>query len=432
VNNRNAEALLVASGSILAALGVAMVGFAEGTWLDAQVALTFLVFALSFGGIHLALRAWAPSANPLVLPIATFLTAIGFIEVYRLDRQLATLQQWWLIVAAIVAIATLWLLRNNGVAVLRRYRYTFLAVAVALLLLPLLPDSWPLHGAEVNGSRLWVRLEIPLGGTVLSFQPGELAKVFLTVFLASYLADRAEAMSTVSRKIGPLRLPEPRHLGPVLVAATAAFVVLIYQRDLGASLLLFALFIGMLYAATGRASYLAAGLLAVGVAGMTAYRAFGHVRTRVEAWLDPFADYTGAGYQVVQGLFAMGSGSLTGSGLGLGRPDLIPAAPTDFVFAAVAEELGLAGSIAVLTGFALLVTVGFGIALRSRDRFRKYLAAGLTILIGIQAVLIIAGVLRLFPITGVTLPFMSYGGSSLLASALVVALLTRVSHEERT
>jgi peptidoglycan glycosyltransferase len=430
--NRNAEALLVASGSILAALGVAMVGFAEGTWLDAQVALTFLVFAISFGGIHMALRAWAPNANPLVLPIATFLTAIGFIEVYRLDQRLATLQQWWLIVAAVFAVVVLWLLRNSGVAVLRRYRYIFLAVAVALLLLPLLPETWPLHGAEINGSRLWVRLKIPVGGVVLSFQPGEMAKVFLTIFLASYLADRAEAMSTVSRRVGPLRFPEPRHLGPVVLAAAAAFLVLIYQRDLGASLLLFGLFIGMLYAATGRAFYVGAGILAVLAGAVAAYRAFGHVRIRVTAWLDPFADYAGSGYQVVQGLFAMGSGSLTGSGLGLGRPDLIPAAPTDFVFAAIAEELGLAGSIAVLTGFALFVTVGFGIALRSRDRFRKYLAAGVTILIGLQAVLIIAGILRLFPITGVTLPFMSYGGSSLLASAVVVALLTRVSHEERT
>jgi peptidoglycan glycosyltransferase len=430
--NRNAEALLVASGSILAALGVAMVGFAEGTWLDAQVALTFLVFAISFGGIHMALRAWAPNANPLVLPIATFLTAIGFIEVYRLDQRLATLQQWWLIVAAVFAVVVLWLLRNSGVAVLRRYRYIFLAVAVALLLLPLLPETWPLHGAEINGSRLWVRLKIPVGGVVLSFQPGEMAKVFLTIFLASYLADRAEAMSTVSRRVGPLRFPEPRHLGPVVLAAAAAFLVLIYQRDLGASLLLFGLFIGMLYAATGRAFYVGAGILAVLAGAVAAYRSFGHVRIRVAAWLDPFADYAGSGYQVVQGLFAMGSGSLTGSGLGLGRPDLIPAAPTDFVFAAIAEELGLAGSIAVLTGFALFVTVGFGIALRSRDRFRKYLAAGVTILIGLQAVLIIAGILRLFPITGVTLPFMSYGGSSLLASAVVVALLTRVSHEERT
>jgi peptidoglycan glycosyltransferase len=301
-----------------------------------------------------------------------------------------------------------------------------------LLLLPLLPSSWPIHGAIVNGSRLWVRIDLPLAVRDLSFQPGEVAKVLLTIFLASYLADRSEAMSTVSRTVGPFRIPEPRHLGPVIVAAGVAFVVLVYQRDLGASLLLFGLFIGMLYVATGRGFYLGLGLVLVTFAGGVAYSMFSHVQVRIEAWIDPFADYAGAGYQTAQGLFAMGSGSLTGSGLGLGRPDLIPAAATDFVFAAIGEELGLAGSIAVIVGYAFLVTIGFGIALRSRDRFRKYLAAGLTILLGLQTFLIIAGIVRLFPITGITLPFMSYGGSSLLASALIAALLGRISHEERT
>jgi len=208
--------------------------------------------------------------------------------------------------------------------------------------------------------------------------------------------------------------------------------VLVYQRDLGASLLLFGLFIGMLYVATGRGFYLGLGFVLVTIAGGVAYTMFSHVQVRIEAWIDPFADYAGAGYQTAQGLFAMGSGSLTGSGLGLGRPDLIPAAATDFVFAAIGEELGLAGSIAVIVGYAFLVAIGFGIALRSRDRFRKYLAAGLTILLGLQTFLIIAGIVRLFPITGITLPFMSYGGSSLLASAFIAALLGRISHEERT
>jgi cell division protein FtsW len=238
-------------------------------------------------------------------------------------------------------------------------------------------------------------------------------------------------MSTVSRSLGPIRLPEPRHFGPLLIAAGASFLVLVYQRDLGAALLLFTLFVAMIYAATGRVVYLGTGVVAVVVAGYVAYQQFSHVRIRIGAWLDPFADYTGAGYQTAQGLFAMGSGSLTGSGLGLGRPDLIPAAATDFVFAAVGEELGLAGSIAVITAYALFVAVGIGIALRSRDRFRKYLAGGLTILVGIQAFLIIAGVVRVLPITGLTTPLMSYGGSSLLASAMIIALLGRVSHEER-
>ena len=429
---RNTEAAFILAGTVLGSVGVAMVQFANGVWLDSAVALTFISFVLSFGALHVAFRLWAPNANNLILPIATFLTAIGTIEVFRLDPDLAALQRWWLVFAGVAGGAVIWSLRSSGVAVLRRYRYLFLAAAMVLLLLPLLPGSWPIHGALVNGSRLWVRIDLPFVVRVLSFQPGEVAKVLLTIFLASYLSDRSEAMSTVSRTVGPFRIPEPRHLGPVIAAAGIAFVVLVYQRDLGASLLLFGLFIGMLYVATGRGFYLGMGLVLVTAAGVTAFLMFSHVQVRIEAWINPFADYAGAGYQTAQGLFAMGSGSLTGSGLGLGRPDLIPAAATDFVFAAVGEELGLAGSIAVIVGYGFLVAVGFGIALRSRDRFRKYLAAGLTILLGLQTFLIIAGIVRLFPITGITLPFMSYGGSSLLASFFIAALLGRVSHEERT
>ncbi|MCL1600598.1 MAG: FtsW/RodA/SpoVE family cell cycle protein [Actinomycetia bacterium] len=428
---RRAEAGLIVAAALLASIGVAIVEFTNGDWLDAQVALTFLAFAGSFGGIHLATVRWAPGASSLLVPIAAFLTAVGFIEIYRLDSHLAALQRWSLLVAAAVGALILWLLRNAGVAVLRRYRYVLLAIGIGFLLLPLLPDSWLIHGATVNGSRLWVRVDVPATSRVLSFQPGEVAKVLITIFLASYLAERAEAMALVGRKLGPLKIPEPRHLGPVFVAAGVAFLVLIYQRDLGASLLLFGVFVAMLYVATGRSFYVIAGAFLALVAGFVAYSSFAHVQRRIDAWLDPFAYYQDAGYQTVQGLFAMGSGALTGSGIGLGRPDLIPAAPTDFIFAAIAEEMGLAGSLAVLAGFGLLLAVGFGIALRSRDRFRKYLASGLTIVLGLQAFIILAGVLRVLPITGLTLPFMSYGGSSLVANMVIIALLLRVSHEER-
>ncbi|MDJ0665301.1 MAG: FtsW/RodA/SpoVE family cell cycle protein [Acidimicrobiia bacterium] len=429
---RNAEAALLAAASVVAAMGVALVNFATGSGFDAQVALTFLVFAASFGSVHMALRRWAPEGNPYLFPIAAFLTAIGFTEIYRLDPELASVQRWSMLLAGAVTTAVLLLLRDEGVVMLRRYRYLFLAGAVLLLLLPLLPETWPLYGAEVNGSRLWVRLRLPVGDRALSFQPGEVAKVLLVVFLASYLADRHVAMATTGRHLGPIRLPEPRQLGPILIAAGASFAVLVYQRDLGASLLLFALFITMVFVATGRAAYLVTGMGLVAVGGIFAYQQFDHVQRRVFAWLHPFDDFADAGYQVIQGLFAMGSGSLTGSGLGLGRPDLIPAASTDFIFASVAEEMGFAGSIAVLAAFALLAAAGFGIAIRSRDVFRKFLAFGLTIVIAVQAILILAGVLRLFPVTGITLPFMSYGGSSLLANMVLIALLVRASHGERT
>lgn len=429
---RNAEAALLAAAAIVASMGVALVNFASGTGFDAQVALTFLVFGVSFGSVHMALRRWAPEGNPYLFPIAAFLAAIGFTEIYRLDPELASIQRWSLLLAGAVTTAVLLLLRDEGVIMLRRYRYLFLATAVLLLLLPLLPETWPLHGSEVNGSRLWVRLELPVGTRSLSFQPGEIAKVLLVIFLASYLADRHLAMATTRRMIGPIRLPEPRQLGPLLIAAGASFAVLVYQRDLGASLLLFALFITMVYVATGRAAYLVTGLALIGAGGYLAYEQFDHVQRRVYAWLHPFDDFADAGYQTVQGLFAMGSGSLTGSGLGLGRPDLIPAASTDFIFASVAEEMGFAGSIAVLVAYGLLIAAGFGIAIRSRDIFRKFLAFGLTIVIAVQSIIILAGVLRLFPVTGITLPFMSYGGSSLLANMVLVALLVRASHGERT
>jgi cell division protein FtsW (lipid II flippase) len=428
---RRAETGLIIAAALLASIGVAIVEFTHGNWLDAQVALTFLAFTASFGGIHLATIRWAPGASSLVLPIAAFLTAVGFVEIYRIDPNLAALQRWSLLFAAAAGSLLLWMIRNAGVSVLRKYRYVLLAAGIAFLLLPLLPDSWLVHGATINGSRLWLRIDIPGTTRVLSFQPGEIAKVLITIFLASYLAERAEAMSVVDRKIGPFKLPEPRHLGPVIVAAGVAFLVLIYQRDLGASLLLFGIFIGMLYVATGRSFYVITGAIISVIAGFAAYSSFAHVHRRVEAWLDPFAHYQDAGYQTVQGLFAMGSGALTGSGIGLGRPNLIPAAATDFIFAAVAEELGLAGSLAVIAGFGLLVAAGFGIAIRSRDRFRKYLAGGLSIVLGLQAIIILGGVLRLLPVTGITLPFMSYGGSSLLANMVILALLLRVSHEER-
>lgn len=429
---RNAEAALLLAAAVLASMGVALVNFAAGRGFDAQVALTFLVFAVSFGMVHMGLRRWAPEGNPYLFPIAAFLAAIGFTEIYRLDPDLASIQRWSLLIAGAATTGVLWLLRDEGVTVLRRYRYLFLGAAVALLLLPLLPETWPLGGAVINGSRLWVRLDLPAGGRSLSFQPGEIAKVLLVLFLASYLADRHVAMATTGRKLGPISLPEPRQLGPIILAAVASFGILVYQRDLGASLLLFALFVTMVYVATGRATYLVSGLLLAGVGGYAAYRMFDHVQRRVFAWLHPFNDFAGAGYQIVQSLFALGSGSLTGSGLGLGRPDLIPAASTDFIFSSIAEEMGFAGSIAVLAAYGLLLAAGFGIALRSRDVFRKFLAFGLTMVIGIQAFLILAGVMRLLPVTGITLPFMSYGGSSLLANMILVALLVRASHGERT
>ena len=429
--SRTAEAVLVLAAASLAAFGVLLVNFAEGGHFDARPAVTFLVFVIVFGGLLAAVRAWAPRAVPFLIPLGATITAVGFVIVYRLDKDLAGLQRWWLLSNAGLAAVWLYSVRTRGLDTLRRYRYVFLAVAAALAALPLLPSGGPLplHGVEKNGSRLWVGWQ---GDTEIVFQPGEVAKLLVVVFLASYLSEHQTALSATGPSIGRLQFPEPRRLAPVGVAWLASLGVLVYLRDPGAALLLFGVFLIMLYMATNRPSYLATGLglFAIGVA--PAYFLSSHVRTLVSAWLHPWINYEGAGYQIAQGLFAMGAGSLSGTGLGLGQPDLIPAAATGFVFAAVAEELGLAGSVVVLAAYALLVATGFGIALRARDLFRKLLAAGLSLVLGLQTILVVAGVVRLLPVTGIPTPFMSYGGSSLVAGFLLLALLARVSHEERT
>jgi len=380
----------------------------------------------------MALRAWAPDASPLLLPPVTLLAAIGFMMVYRLSPERAGLQRWWLLIAAAVSALLLAVLSRWGLSLLRRYRNLMLMAAVALLLLPNLPAEGPLpiRGLSQNGSRLWIVFDI--GVTQLHFQPAEIAKILFVAFLAGYLADRQAALTGAHRRLGPISIPEPRQLLPLIVVWGGSLLILVYQRDLGASLLLFVTFAALLYAATGATGYLAAGaLLSVG-GGVAAWAMFDHVQRRVQAWLFPFEDYADTGYQVAQGIFALGTGSLSGSGPGLGEPNLIPNAATDFIFAAVGEELGLAGSVAVLACFALFIAAGFGIALRSRDRFRTLLAAGLTFVIGFQTFLIIGGVLRVLPLTGITLPFMSYGGSALVGNFIVLALLERISHEERS
>jgi cell division protein FtsW (lipid II flippase) len=424
------EAAAVIAAAFLAAFGVTLVDLAGGGGLGAQTGLTFLVFVIAFGGLHLAVRRWAPATTPLLLPPIVALTAIGFVEIYRLDPERAGLQRWWLLIGAALAALALALLHSGTTSVLRRYRNLILLVTVVLLLLPNLPSDWglPLRGLELNGSRLWVRLDI--GIAHIQFQPGELAKLGLVIFLAGYLADHQKALREARRFLGPIGFPEPRQLLPLLIAWGGSVVILIWQRDLGMSLLLFAGFVLLLYAATGATGYLAIGGLLAAAGSYAAYLVFGHVQRRVVAWLTPFDHYEDEGYQIAQGMFAMGTGSLSGAGPGLGRPDLIPNASTDFIFAAVGEELGFAGTVAVLALFALLVSVGLGVAFRSRDTFRKLAAAGLVLVLGVQVFLILGGVLRIVPLTGITLPFMSYGGSALVGNLLLAALLMRISHEE--
>lgn len=427
---RNAEGATIVAASLLAAFGVALVNFANGGSVDAQTGLTFLVFLLAFGTLFASVRAFAPRATPLLIPPVVALVGLGFFEIYRLDPILAGLQRWWVLIAAAVASLVLMLLSRGTTSILRRYRNLILVVSIGLLLLPNLPSDWgfPLKGLEVNGSRLWIVID--LGFTRMQFQPAELAKLGMVIFFAAYLADHQKALREAHRRIGPIKLPEPRQLIPLILAWGGSIFILIWQRDLGASLLLFAGFVLLLYAATGSAGYLVAGGMMTITGAAAAAVLFDHVQRRITAWLAPFENYADEGFQIAQGLFGLGTGSLSGSGPGLGRPDLIPNAETDFIFAAVGEELGFAGTVAIIAIYALLVAVGLGISFRSRDTFRKLLAAGLTFAMAVQVFLIIGGVLRIVPLTGITLPFMSYGGSALVGNLVLVALLLRISHEE--
>ena len=373
---------------------------------------------------HVATRRLAPRADPLLLPIAVLLNGIGYVFIARLSEDLGAgskrlpgLQATWTLFGVTAYVATLVIVRH--VRDLDRYRYTLALIGVLLLLSPLVPGI----GVSVNGSRIWLRV------AGFSIQPGEFAKIALAIFFASYLVDKRELLRTGTYKFGPLMLPEPKHLAPVLVAWGGSLVVLILEKDLGSSLLFFAVFVVLVWIATERFAYLLIGGLLFGLGAYISYKSFGHVQTRVENWLDPWKDARGRGYQAIQAQFAFASGGLTGAGPGSGRPTLIPEVATDYQFAAIGEELGLLGSAAVLVSYLLMAGSGLRVAMRAAQPFEKLLAAGLTALLSIQAFIIMGGVTRLIPLTGITLPFISYGGSSLLANYILLALLMRVSDE---
>jgi cell division protein FtsW (lipid II flippase) len=378
--------------------------------------IPFLVVVLGLMVVcHLAVRRFAPNADGVLLPMAGLLNGIGYVMIARLDNDLAGLQMTWTFIAVAAFVATLTLLRR--VRDLERYRYTFMLAGVALLVLPLAPGI----GRSINGSRIWVAFG------PISFQPGEFAKLALAVFFASYLVEKREVLGVAARRIGPLALPELRHFGPVLLAWGISLLVMISEKDLGSSLLFFALFLAVLWVATERASYLVVGGALFSAGALVAWRAFSHVQQRVDIWLDAFADPNGKGFQIVQATFALAWGGIAGTGLGLGNPNRIPAAKTDFIFAAIGEELGLLGTVAILAAFLLIVGVGLRIALRASSPFETLLATGLTTIIGFQAFIIMGGVTRLVPLTGITLPFVSYGGSSLVSNYVLLALLLRIS-----
>ena len=368
-------------------------------------------------GAHIAIRKLAPAADPLLLPLAAILNGIGYVFIARIDGDLAGLQASWTAVSILGFVVTLVVVRD--LRVLQRYRYTFGLVGVLLLIMPLLP----VVGREYFGSRIWVSI-----GPV-NFQPGEFAKICLALFFAGYLTERRELLGVATFRIGPINTPDPKHFAPILLATGFTLIVMVFERDLGSALLFFVLFIVMLWVSTGRGAYVAVGALLFSGAAYLAWTQFSHVQDRVSIWLDPWADPNGAGFQVIQAAYAMAWGGTTGTGPGLGVAGRIPADESDFIFAVIGEELGLLGATAVLCAFLLLAGSGLRIARRSSDSFSALLVVGLTALLAFQAFIIIGGVIRLLPLTGVTLPFVSYGGSSLVANYVLLALIVRASDQ---
>ncbi|MCC3298576.1 FtsW/RodA/SpoVE family cell cycle protein [Arthrobacter caoxuetaonis] len=424
---RNIEALLLV---VALAVGVGanmLVGIDEDRAFDSDFWLqggTLVALVLAF---HVVLRFRAKYADPVILPIVTALNGIGLAMIHRLDiakgSDAADRQLLWSTVAVAAAIAVLFLIKDHRI--LRRYTYISLIVSAVLLLLPLTP-----LGVTINGARIWISVG---GGT---FQPGEIAKITLAIFFAGYLSTNRDLILLAGRKVGPLQLPRFKDMGPMMAAWAVSIGVLVFQRDLGSSILFFGLFMAMIYVATSRVSWVLIGLALIGAGGFVAVQIFSHVALRIDGWLNAFDPEVierspGGSYQVIQGLFGLASGGMTGTGLGQGRPDLVAYANSDMIIAALGEELGLIGVFAIVLMYVLLVSRGFRAALGTRDGFGKLLAVGLSFTIALQCFVVIGGVTRLIPLTGLTTPFMSAGGSSLLANWIIVALLLLISDAAR-
>ncbi len=415
LSRRSTELGLVIMAGIITAGAYTLASLGKNATIPPIIVPFFIALLGLLLMAHLATRILARGADATLLPLAAMLHGIGYVMIARLNDHLAGLQTTWTFIAIAAYIATLVVVQRAPD--LARYKWTFFMIGAGLLLLPLVPGV----GRSVGGARIWVRI-----GPV-NFQPGEFAKILLALFFAGYLYERRELISAGTWHIGPLRLPEPRHFFPIVLAWGFSVVVMVGQKDLGSSLLFFTLFVVMLWVATERATFLVIGLLLFGGAAYASFRLFGHVQDRVHIWLDPWSRYQGKGYQIVQGEFAIGDGGLAGAGLGQGHPNLIPAVQNDFIFAGIAEEMGLFGATTLLMSYLLIVGAGLRIAIKAERPFEKLLATGLTTLIGVQAFVIIGGVIRVVPLTGIALPFVSYGGSSLVANYVLLALLMRVS-----
>ena len=416
MTRRNIELVLLCVAAPIVVLLFAMLAVNQGLALNATTLGVPIGIFVAFIIAHLATRKFAPKADPAILPIVFALSGIGICFVERLAPNLAMNQVMWLFLGVAFMVLVMALVRNlDKVA---NYKYTLMIVGFLLLLSPLVPGL----GQEIYGSRIW------LGIGKFSFQPGEIAKIAIVLFLAGYLAQNREMLSVFTWRVGPFNLPDIRTLLPLLLMWLVALVIVVFEKDLGSALVFFFLFLVMLYVATGKKFYLVVGLGLIAIGGVGAYLAFGHVQVRVNNWLDPFADAQNTGYQLVQGIYSIADGDLFGVGVGRGLAEQIPVVESDYIFA-IAEEIGLLGAAGVLLLFLCLAIRGFVTAARAKSDVSSFVAVGLTTMIVLQAFIIVGGVTRLIPLTGLTLPFISQGGSSLLASFIAVGFLMRCGDE---
>jgi cell division protein FtsW (lipid II flippase) len=429
VTARNRELLALVPASALLTAGFAAI-FVQRSDVLSNVSLTYgLIFLGLCFAAHLVIRFTLPHADPYMFPLVAVLACFGLVVVYRIDEDLARDQAQWFVIGLILFAATIIALRDFRV--MERYRYTIAFAGLALLLLPRVPGI----GQQVNGAYLGVKLG------PITFQPAEFGKIAIVIFLAAYLRDTREVMIQGSRRFLGVTIPPLKHFGPLLVVWGAAMLMLVFIRDLGSSLMYFGAFLALLYIATNRFSFVFVGLLLFAAGAWFFGTHIGHVHSRVETWLHPFKpgliDQAGGSYQIVNGLFAQADGGLFGTGLGaslLNLPDgapLIPAPQTDMIYAVIVNELGLVGACGLIGVYLLLAERGFKTATLARDSFSKLLAAGLTAVMALQVFVIVGGVTRVIPLTGVTLPFVSYGGSSILANFVLLALLLLISDQAR-
>jgi cell division protein FtsW (lipid II flippase) len=426
VSARNRELLALLPASLLLVAGFAAI-FIQRSAVLSDVSLTYGAFFLALClAVHLVIRFTLPHADPYLFPLVAVLACFGLVVIYRIDEKLAREQAQWFVVGLILFTATILLLRD--LRLLERYRYTIALAGLVLLFLPRLPGI----GAQVNGAYLGVNLG------VVTFQPAEFGKIAIIVFLAAYLRDTRQVLVQGSRRILGITIPPLKHFGPLLLVWGAAMLTLVFIRDLGSSLMYFGAFLAILYVATNRLSFVTVGMALFALGAWFVASTVSHVHERVQVWLDPFNPQwvEHQGYQVAQSVFAQADGGMFGTGFGasllrVGDTPLIPAPQTDLIYAVIVNELGLVGACGLMLVYLLFVQRGFKVAMLAGDSFSKLLAAGLTAVFALQVFVIVGGVTRVIPLTGVTLPFVSYGGSSIMANFILLALLLRISEGAR-